>query len=333
MYICNFCNLQLKTKYTYQRHLKNVHLNNYEDEDKRQEIFAKLNALSSERNARSVCKFCEKTFANEYVLKRHQDDTCKKKPIDEDKAYKSVINLLETELPKISDKDKLDKLQELLDKYKSSNTTTTRIGDNNTINSNINNGQIYNNNNNNININLRLVNFGEEETKMLSENEFANEIFELLESNLVPSDGYFQGWKLSGNVIDDVMLRIHKRLHCNKDYPQNHNMYVTNQRFYVPFKVYKDNNWVLSDETTLETCVEKNSNHLLNLLDELIECNPDAQDTLINIKDAFSKSCDSQDRRLQKKIFQQTYDHRDVIKDTYKVGTVDDLKELLLTKD
>jgi len=128
-----------------------------------------------------------------------------------------------------------------------SNTTTNsnilNIGSNSGIinNGDINNMLHLNNSNNNIENTIKIINFNEDNIfdKLMSDKKFIISLINKLEQGKIPrsDDKYYP------DSILEIIYDLIDKLNCNKDYPDNHNIFISNKKLYAAFNIYINDSW------------------------------------------------------------------------------------------
>ena len=147
-----------------------------------------------------ICEFCNKTYTRSDNFKRHQIQFCKKKKLNEDNEILVKQNKIILEENNIL-KEQLNKFEKLIKANPQKKINT--IIKNNTTNSN---NIIQHQQNNNINI--KMVSFGDEDIKKLTE----DEILSILTSK------------------SKVFVNLIKAIHLNDRLPEYNNILVNNLR-------------------------------------------------------------------------------------------------------
>lgn len=336
--VCNFCERTYKTKFNYIHHLKRLHLE--DDQNNNQDIYKEINYVHNSDIGKVICDKCNKSYANQYALNRHQSDSCTmKKSINKDRYNQEIIitkisqmiHLNELDLKCMMDLRTMldDKINLLIGgNYENNKESECQIFKANDINnSNINShiikgdhGVINNlHNTQNINITLKLSNFGKEKDHYLGDIDFASDFFNFLSDNLIEDKRrYGGGWRIDQLILHKALVKIFKYIHCNADFPENQNIYVTNKKYWLPFKVFKSGEWVLGNTDDLKDAVISNQDRFIRLIDILIENNPEETPTLKKIKEAFGYEKDVKHEAIARDFFHESYNHKKMIGRTYE---------------
>ena len=216
---CNMCLYSSNSKFHYNRHLKtNKHLNNmikYGNEQEKMEALEKKNSKEHNQKkkelkknikeqkkntkkeffgsfeGRIICDYCNKDFKTRHIMLRHQRKYCKVKK--EESIYKIIVE------------DQKEIINGLLQK----------VGNNTTINANI-----QNNSNNTNNTNVQLNTFGKEDRSMLTDK--------------------FKKKLIKGPFT--MIPRALKMIYFNKKYPGNKTIKLINRKENI-LKVHNKNGW------------------------------------------------------------------------------------------
>jgi hypothetical protein len=162
--------------------------------------YSKLLEKFSNNNTSYKCEFCIKTYTRSDNFKRHQQQFCKAKKINESNINLSEQNKIILEENNLL-KEKLNKFEKLI--KTNSQKKINNITKNNTTNTN---NIIQNQQNNNINI--KMVSFGDEDINKLTE----EEILSILTSK------------------SKVFVNFIKAVHLNERLPEYSNILVNNLR-------------------------------------------------------------------------------------------------------
>jgi hypothetical protein len=182
-----------------------------------------------------VCKYCNKTYARKDILTRHLKNGCKSQF-----AFNINYDILVEENNLL--KEKLDKFEKIInEKLPNKNIIIKNNTNYNTTNTN--NGQIYNNTNN---INIKMVNFGDEDIKKLTE----DEIISILTSK------------------SKVFINLIKAIHLNERLPEYNNLLINNLRSDY-CSVIEDNKLVIKNKNkTLTELIEIRLSDLKDLINQ-----------------------------------------------------------------
>lgn len=334
---CTFCDRKLKTKQTYLTHLKGLHLEN--SPNNKADIIEEIGWIKQSTDiAKLTCEFCQKTYSNEYVLAKHQRGSCKanlamldkrefmakfKRFLLDNQDNHQILNEMKKEINQM-----LPVIEETMQARSVSHSTISH--------SNIVQGDQINNQNNinnQININMKMSDFGQESECYLNDEKFINEIFDVLAKNLVLDNRrYGGGWRINHSIISEALIKMYRFVHCNSAFPENHNIYVTNKKYYLPFQIYKDSRWVLGKSDDFENAVSKQQDRLVRLLKILIENNPEEKETLENILEAYGYEKNTKREKLAKDFFNESYNHKSLISQTHKVTNSQEYIQTLLNK-
>lgn len=145
-----------------------------------------------------LCNYCNKSFKSKQNRQKHEIK-CK--------------DTRDNEMKKLN--DKIIELEELV---KSSQSSTNNIVNNN----------IINNNNNNTQVNYFINNYGNEDISHITKRDFLR---------------IFKTRKMS-------IPKFIEMLHFNKDVPQNHNVYISNYKDNYAL-IFSDNKWKIIDKNEI----------------------------------------------------------------------------------
>ena len=243
------------------------------------QCFSQKGHLAAHLNRKRPCKPIEYTGTEELLLKK----------IDEIKAgFQKEIEDLRSQIAPLK--------QESACKPGSTNSGNTMT--NNTVtNSTITNNTITTNHNNNVFV---INEFGENDIEFLTE----NDLLELSD----PSRRY-----------NKLLTHLIRKVNCNKEAPQNHNVLITNLRSDTA-QIFSEGSWVtVSKKEVLEKLIfdkekEMESLQKSNKLDDLsIRKKMDIIDNLqACLEDDDEESLLKRPREVERVI----YSHRDIIKET-----------------
>ena len=203
-------------------------------------IFNDLQINDDEKNILNqehICKYCNKTYARKDILTRHLKNGCKMQI-----AFNINYDILVEENNLL--KEKLDKFEKIInEKLPNKNIITKNNTNYNTTNTN--NGQIYNTNNTN-NINIKMVNFGDEDIKKLTE----DEIISILTSK------------------SKVFINLIKAIHLNERLPEYNNILINNLRSDY-CSIIEDNKLVIKNKNkTLTELIDLRLSDLKDLINQ-----------------------------------------------------------------
>jgi hypothetical protein len=234
IYICNNCNKEFTIKYNYNRHIN------------KKNICKKILDYK--------CQYCLKYFTRQDSLKKHIKIICKKKKeINEINLIKlKELELKELELNNYKELKKLElkdnkelKKIELKDnkELKEKELELKEKELNYKINKKQNN---IINNTNNITCNINIVAFGSENLEDIPVEKIKSFI----------NRGFMS------------VVQMVNYLNCNKDLPENHNIYISNRRDDT-ISTHNGSNWILKEkDSTLEGILNKNGDFLERKYDE-----------------------------------------------------------------
>jgi len=230
--ICLKCNKKFETKFNLNRHLKRKNpcfkeLNNTINILNIHPKSSK-NTQKNEKNDDFCCKFCEKTFLNNYNLNKHIRNNCKiKKQQDQEK---------ETIFKQLVEKDNI--INKLLAQNQLLITEISKLKQLKTV-KNITNNTINNTNNTIINNpKITLINYGKEDLKIID-----NKHYEKIIKN----------YRISGVKVPDEILKL---IHFNSEYPQLNNIYISDFNR-EKCMIYDNNEWILSPINQISNLIDK----------------------------------------------------------------------------
>ena len=272
-------------------------------------------------NVNCTCSYCYKKFVNIYSLKRHVNERCKVKKLDNNKKEEIFNKLLENEdkfnkllncfedLKKNyeniqknnknihKDNEKLrEQIKELENKY---NNDIRKI-----VNKNINN--TINNTNNNITNNLiipsdKLVNFGKEDLSKISYEDIINTC----------SSHNITGY----HVITELI----KKIHFNDKLPEFQNVYMTdrNREKYMIWK----NKWLLGDSNIFKEIMIQPQELIGNYEEEIEDDIENNRSTAKKINDILDKYYDCKggfNDIVDPKVKDLIYNNREDVKNNFQ---------------
>lgn len=231
--LCCLCEKTFTTKNNYFRHLRQMHKNNPVAVNNEIEKMKKIIKFFK-------CDLCEKGFSTLYNLSRHTNSTCRYRNInkDTDEELEDLFEEFKSKLEK-SPSHETEKLFQMIDELKSKihiNQQNTIVNQSTIIQTITNNDNRHIDNSQNINI--QVLNIGEENLNMLKNSTFLNQVLDQIESN---TDYYEQ---TDERTLKDILVETYRKVNCNPDYPENHNLYKGNKSPYTPFYIKIDNKWL-----------------------------------------------------------------------------------------
>jgi hypothetical protein len=209
-----------------------------QDSDDHQSIGDKTN----DNDGDLVCKYCSKEFSRIDSLNRHLKSSCKVKITTERENHQKQQDQRLQEV--------LDRLTMIETRCKSDNVLSNQPNPNAiNVNTNSNNNNTINSNNNNSTVNIQLVAFGKEDKSKLTN----KEILKLL------NHGYHS------------VPALLKAIHFDKNRPENHNIYISNDRASV-VQVFDGERWNAVDRTeTIQNLFNDGRDFLLTKAEEFNE--------------------------------------------------------------
>lgn len=271
------------------------------------------------------CLICKKIFNTKQNLENHLAGVCRPKQLNimsknsqrifELSNSQIISNTMKNELQKLSNENVkiLNIINNSANIYINNNTTNNfgdfmAVGDNNNIN---------NNTMNKINNNFSGVRSANIETVDMYDRplEEKDQILRIFQNKETIRD------------VDQMFLSIDKFFNCNRDYPENHNIIITDKRQNVPCMVKIDDAWTQQNEVQMKkffyerivNCKELYATYIPNKLKEVLPTKAEQIDRMTDfIIDKYSDENDEIKERLWYQFFLQTYDHRDIILETYE---------------
>lgn len=321
---CKFCHKHMKEPYYYRTHLC-IHLkeNKYDNTEVK-------NEMNSIATSKFNCPRCDKKFASEYTLARHQQNTCNKKTNNLAKI-KSLYD-------KLDENDK----SELLRMIQTNNVTSDdysskpqRKSTNDTRSQNVSNSTVENlqmnqdmrdmSTNYTININIKPV--GEENIETLKEHlaDCQDILYKIAQQDAKDRE-HLQG----------LATELFKKLHFDPENPENHNIYITDKRPSVPFMVFNEDKWERSGN--LET-LEQEFLRIKDIIKDNVQGGPryvkKAQEMIDYVREQSNLrgtrinvpgSNMQMDKFVSREFHNIAYNNKDVVKPTF-----DKTKKLRLT--
>ena len=214
---------------------------------KRKESLQKHETSNKCGDKEFVCNYCPNRFTSRSAMNRHMRELC----ADKNKSTQDKLEKIEKEnerLRKNAEETKkimaklLSDVKKLKEGKKSSVANINNETNINNCDTNINNGVIVNNNIKNVN----LICYGKEDMTRFSQ-EAMIEVY---------NEGLYAAAKLTEMV------------HFNKDYPEYHNIYISNNKT-GKVKIFKNNKWELAEKKeVVEKMYEDSKDFLEENLDE-----------------------------------------------------------------
>lgn len=245
--LCKFCHKSYNTKTVLKRHL-HLHLDKCTNQIEQDTIQTEIKLLKERVSIKNIiCELCGNKYVDKYNLQNHQKKTC---------IYPNVQNLLERGADKFTATQVVMLVNLLINKHSGE---FTHVQADKLVNliinkqpispqteSNVrpiidNRHQIINNgiiNNDNRAITINVVNIGEENLQMLKDKSFLDQILHQIESN---KDYY---GKTDDKTLKNILVETYRKVNCNPDYPENHNLYKGNKNPYTPFYIKIDDKWL-----------------------------------------------------------------------------------------
>lgn len=252
-------------------------------------------SIKSKEGNQNKCNYCGKEFTRKDNLMRHIDGYCKIKRENDRKMEDLMDKLIKLE-------ENFRKIEGEMVDLKKENSEYKRqlqIG-------NINNGTQNINNGNQINNYITILPFGKENTTTITDKEYQR----------IMIRGF--------NSVPELV----KKIHFDKNHPENHNVYISNMRDkYV--LVYDGKNWELNDrDDALQQLYEDKTDILETKFEELLE---KLDDNTIRMFKRFLKKKDDDCEEIQlikKELKKILYNNRKIIEETKKTQTDRLLKSL-----
>jgi len=271
----------------------------------------KINIYNEKSN--NTCNYCYKEFVNTYTLKRHMDNRCKVKKLDDEKKDEIFNKLLEYEgkMNKIlnnfedlkndnnnlkNENEKLKKhIDNLENKYDNEKNKIVTKNINNTINNNITNNLII--------PQSKLVKFGKEDLKKINFESIIKSCSDI---------------KVSGYLI---FVEIIKLIHFNDNLPEYQNVYITD-RNRDKYMYWNEDNWTLGDNTVYNNIISKVQDIFMIYQDEIEEAKKNKN--YKNVVDKITKYIDKYydydgfNDLVDPKVKDLLYNNREKVKNNYK---------------
>lgn len=311
---CELCGKIQKTMNSLHCHYR-YHLQKEDDENQKE----KINLLIKQvRIYAFKCKICEKILSSKQKLDDHllKCNSIRQSSIENKTSrLKEIVCSLTSDLQIL---DEVSRITDYLHKTLSLNKDESNMNDCNNNNTNFNNINIGDNNNNN-NINNNIFN------GVRSTNKQSVDMYDAPLSNKKELIAIFGDPKLRKDV-DNMFLSIDKYFNYNKNYPENHNILVTNHKKYKPCMVKENDEWIQKQGEGMKkifydritTCNELYINLIPSKLKQMF---PEKKDEIEKMTDyicnVYSDETDSIKERLWYKFFEQAYLHKQLMKETY----------------
>lgn len=311
--ICIFCKSEYKRKDGYISHLY-MHSKDAEIDQSKltNEIDKYLNKLSKFK-----CHTCDKNFSTRYTLRRHRTTKClpsKYKARTTDNSIIQMKQLFSEVCPNTND-PRYIKFMSLADKQllaDQSSNNNNLLGNNN-VSNNVSNivgtcgtiNQITNNINNN---EIKLKNFNQEHPN-----------YEMFENDKKLGPRLIKDVFEKNKTYQKVLVETMCNIWCNKNYPENHNIFVNAQ--YEKFtKIFQDNQWKqLKTKDVLNSAVEQANIFMNGDIDRYIDGITDEQ--FDKASDMMTKSY-FDDKTMKNKAMRDFHDelylNKDMIRETYE---------------
>lgn len=311
---CEICNKIFDGKRTLIRHYYYHSEKNIKQKELALSYIAELRKIGDFK-----CNICSQFFKSQKSLNEHVSRICKQNQIE---SLYLGINELKILLAKhCAEKSELISLSDqLLDKVSKISEKNNNLETN--IKNNINGNYVENiygdrntlNNINNI-VKVRSVDqrpIGMYDTPL----ENKDKIMEIFRD------------EKSRNNVDKMFLSIDKYFNCNPDFPDNHNILVTNARKSAPCLVKENDEWIKKQGQDVKKlffdricdCGELYMKYIPDKLKEFFpRLDPNKIDQMTDfIQDQYDDQSDEIKERLWYQFFLQTYNHREMLKNTYE---------------
>jgi len=327
---CEICGKSQKTKNSLYHHYK-YHLKKETNQNQIDKITTLVKKMTSQKNI-FTCGICKKNLSSKRNLDVHRSkcsDTAKKQINDSLMELNDII--LAVNNPEIR-----NKVLSLTDKITTLFNMNENIRDNIT-NLNNNSGNVNIGENNNINnINNNVFN------GVRSSDKKSIDMYDAPLNNKKELIAIFGNPKLREN-IDGMFLTIDKYFNYNKNYPENHNILVTNNKKYKPCLVKENDEWIYKTGEALReffydriaTCNELYINVIPDKLKELYpEKNKEIDEMSDYICNIYSDDPEIVKKKLWSQFFDQAYFNKNMMKETYQkdIAMIKRKKDLALEK-
>jgi hypothetical protein len=258
-------------------------------------VLAPDNVEISQTNTK--CKFCGKTFTTPTNMYRHVNHTCKiKKKEDKkrDEIYERLVELEKTNEVLMKKSEVIDDIKKENEKLKKKVVTLEK---NAKVTKNvINNTKVVNNNNinNGIVAHINLIGYGKEDLSKIDKKDIIRAIQ--------------QGF--------DSTIKLTETLHFNPNYPEYHNIYITNMKDkYAMMFDGKEWNLTMKDEL-INKIYDDKKNYIEENIDNFIESLSTSRKKAL---DRWLDTCDNDDRilKIKNEIRLLLYNKRGMIIDKH----------------
>lgn len=304
--LCKICHKKYNTKSLLKRHLS-AHLNKCQNQNQSLVVQREIEVINNAPIIKNVaCELCGGKYVDKYSLQNHQRKTC---------IFPNIKNLIKRGIKKLSI-DQRNELINLLTDEKTISIQTNYIDNSGqTINNSniINNGNIINNDNRTINI--QVVNVGEENLQMIKSKDFLDQVLTHIEDN---TDYYNE---IKEEALKDILVETYRKVNCNPDYPENHNLYKGNKSPYTPFHIKVDNKWIQStDLNYIRKIIKDKKEQVKRGLGSLgdIENHEKIIDAYVGL-DKYLVFQEDIPKKICHEILQLANEHKGTIKKTYEL--------------
>jgi len=114
-------------------------------------------------------------------------------------------------------------------------------------------------------------NLGDENLEPIQTLEYAWYVISFLTQHhkqITHSDGTTEV-DISEEIIDKIVEKTIGQIHRNKKYPENHNVFLRNDKLYA----YENNKWSIIPKTRFEEITDRTYKHIMQLLKDAKELN------------------------------------------------------------
>lgn len=291
--------------------------------DKKKKILDLINNLKEKKEHK--CQYCLDIFEEEKKLTKHINFDCLPTRLE------TIHTLAKSLIQDCPENDLVSRILNLSDGNQSMKPAPTGIESTTLItHGTITDSNVVNGKNNVLNTINNTVNFS-------GVRSIDNERIDMYDRPLENTENLLEIFRdqNSHSNVDKMFLTIDKYFNCNKDYPENHNILVTNKKKDVPCLVKVDDEWTSKNGAEMKkifvnrvmNCQELYSTYIPNRLKELYPQKSESIDRMTDyIVDKYSDENDEIKERLWYQFFLQTYDNREIMMETYK-------KDLQLIED